>query len=305
MNILVTGGAGFLGSYLVKTLCIKNKVTVIDDMSTGDIDNLKNLSIKILRKKCWSDSIKEIKENKFDIVYHLAANAYIPNSIKFPEYDFTNNLVQTVKLLEAARLMKKPPRIVLFSSAAVLGEKSGIMKEDDVVNPISPYGASKAGVEFYGKIFAKNYSLKILIIRLFPMYGMGQKKQIIFDLMEKHSSNSRFLEVIGSGSEKRDLTFVNDAAEGIIALSGKNIFNGRVINLCSGRGITTKKIAEEIIKVSEIRKKIIFTGSLRKGDVKSMIGSTKELSKYWNPVRTKFSEGIRKSWQWFSSQKNV
>ena len=303
MNILVTGGAGFLGSHIVKALCKKNKVTVIDDMSTGRLDNLKNLPVKISKNKCWSPSVKEIKENNFDIVYHLAANAYIPNSVKFPEYDFTNNLVQTVKLLEAARLMKKPPKIVLFSSAAVLGEKKGIMKESDSVEPISPYGASKAGVEFYGKNYAQNYSLKVLIIRLFPMYGKEQRKQIVYDLMVKQTSRSNWLEVIGSGFEKRDLTFINDAVDGIIALSRQDIFDGRIVNLCSGKGITTKKIAEEIIKVSGIRKNIIFTGSLRKGDVKSMIGSTKELSKYWNPARTKLGEGIKQSWQWFSSQK--
>ena len=124
----------------------------------------------------------------------------------------------------------------------------------------------------------------------------------LYDLMKKVTSQEKNLEVIGTGKEERDFTFVRDAVDAIATLCEKNIFNGKLINLCSGKRISTHAVARQILKVSGSNKAITFTDTLRKGDVPCMTGSIALLSKYWNPVRTDFQEGIQNTWEWFKNE---
>jgi len=120
--------------------------------------------------------------------------------------------------------------------------------------------------------------------------------------MKKAESESEHLQVIGSGKEKRDLSYINDTVNAITALSKKGPFNGHIINICSGKTVSTAAIAKEILKVSKIRKKIIYTNKLRKGDVKIMAGSVKTLSRYFSARKTPLHIGIKESWEWYKNE---
>ncbi|MBL8027998.1 MAG: NAD-dependent epimerase/dehydratase family protein [Fibrobacteres bacterium] len=303
MNILITGGAGFIGSHLTMRLCKKHNVSVIDDLSNGDASLLKKVQVNFYNAEVGSKKgLQLLEKNRFDIVYHLAANAYIPSSVDNPINDFDRNLAQTVMLLEILCQKSPKTKVVLFSSAAVLGEKSGLMKEEDLPNPISPYGVSKTGIEFYGRTYAVNYGLKVQTLRLFPVYGPRQRKQVVFDLMKKAVSTAASLEIIGSGREERDLSFVDDAVDAIVAVAEKGSFDGGVINICSGKTVAIGKVAKEILVASGINKKIVYTNKLRQGDVKKMAGSVKLLSSLSNRKRTPFADGIKETWKWFKHE---
>ncbi len=304
MNFLITGGAGFLGSHLVEELLKQHKVTIIDNLSTGKYENIKGLGrFRFHKMTLWEkDALSVLKKGRFDVVIHAAASAYIPHSVTNPLYDFRNNLDVTVNLLETVRCMSKRPKILLFSSAAVLGECKNIMKESDPVSPISPYGVSKAGVELYGRVYSSVYNMKIGVVRLFPLYGPRQRKQVVYDLMQKLLSKERKLEVIGTGKERRDLFFVKDAVRAITKFVIKGDFSGAVTNVCSGNSVSIRRIAETLMEVSNIKKDIRYTKKLRRGDASTMVGSTKVLNSFFDTGNiTSLSRGIELTWKWFAA----
>jgi UDP-glucose 4-epimerase len=207
-NALVTGGAGFVGSFLVEKLVKKNyQVTVVDNLSTGSRDNIKNVSSKI--RFIRQDLEKFLNQNRdlsaYDYIFHLAANPYIPPSVKNPRFDFRQNFLNTFNLLENLRKSTKAPHLLNTSSAAVYGNPETLpIKETDPTVPISPYGASKLSAEHYAAVYSKLYNLKITNMRFFPVFGPRQKKQVIFDLILKIKRNPEVLEIFGDGSQSRD-----------------------------------------------------------------------------------------------------
>ncbi|OGJ89327.1 MAG: hypothetical protein A2268_08360 [Candidatus Raymondbacteria bacterium RifOxyA12_full_50_37] len=302
-RILVSGGAGFLGSFLVARLATVNRVTVVDDLSTGRRENLRGIDCKLVKARAWGGAACAlVKKGGFDYIVNCAANGYIPVSVARPWFDFENNLVQPVKLLETVRNLKKRPRVAVVSSAAVLGEVRSLpMRETDLCAPVSPYGAGKLGVEQYASVYASVYGVPVKTIRLFPLFGPRQRKQLIYDLLVKLHAPGPDLRVYGTGRERRDLMYVEDAAAGFAALLEKGAFDGSTVNLCTGKGVSVARVAEELMRASGIRKRIVYAGGMRAGDVKAMIGSTTRLKKSGFAAVTPFEEGIRRTVTWFRS----
>lgn len=304
-KVLITGGAGFLGSFLAEVLAQKHSVTVIDDLSTGSKENLNNLACQFYRKRVWGPSaIQLLKRGGFDYVFHLAANAYIKTSVEKPFEDFDNNLIQPLRLLEAVRLMKQRPKIILASSAAVHGSACRFpMQEGDLLWPVSPYGAGKLALEQYASVYHRNYGVPVLCVRHYPMFGPRQKKQVVYDLMCKIAQPGKVLEVLGTGREVRDFLYVKDAAKGLALLAQHASFDGTAVNLCSGKGVSTRKIAETLLEVMRIKKKLKFTGQLRKGDVDKMVGSISRLVAFDFAPEYDLVTGLEETVNWFQSDR--
>jgi len=300
-RIIISGGAGFLGSVTAELLSARNRVTVIDDLSTGVLASLRNCPCRFIRARAWGQrALDAVRRTRPDYIVHLAANAYIKTSVEKPSHDFENNAVQTFRLLEFVRHVEKKPKILLASSAAVHGRNIAFpMRETDHPAPVSPYGVSKLSLELYGSVYHQVYGVPVQTVRFYPMYGPRQKKQVVYDLMKKLCGRGDVLEVIGTGREVRDFLYVEDAARGIAAVLKGAKFDGSAVNLCTGRGVTIERVAREIMRAMKIKKRLLFTQRLRMGDVHKMVGSTVRIRKLGFRPLVAFEEGIKRTVKWF------
>ena len=159
-SVLVTGGAGFIGSHLVELLVEAGaKVIVFDTLSSGRRENLASVADAITLVECDVCNIDweaHLFDNATDVLFHFAANAYVPPSVEYPSFDYETNLAATFHLLEALRRSQWPGRMVFASSAAVYGNAVRVpIREEDPTVPISPYGVGKLAAERYVAVFAQ------------------------------------------------------------------------------------------------------------------------------------------------------
>lgn len=305
-SILVTGGAGFIGSHLCEALVSKGaQVTIVDNLSNGSLQNIAGIAqfIKFYNLDISSKAfVKLLVDANFDVIFHLAANAYVPPSVKNPEYDFRVNLSAPFQLLETLRCSGLNPVLVSNSSAGVYGNPIRVpICEDDLAIPISPYGVSKLTTDRYIYVYSQLYGLKAASIRLFSAYGPRQHKQIIFDFIRKISSNPSNLEILGDGTQVRDWIFVDDVVQALLVVSEHAPLNGEVYNVATGTGYTTRDLAEMIFKILDLEPKYHFSGSVRPGDPDVWIANIDRIRKLGYNPKISLEEGIKKTIDWYRS----
>ena len=273
MKILVTGGAGFIGKYLVKFLLKKNhSVTIFDNFSNSEKNStgiLSELGAKIIEgdiKKMNDIQNATINQN---IVIHLAAKISVSESIKNPKETFQNNVDGTKNVLIACE-KNNVEKIILASSAAVYGE--GIPKikltEESKINPISPYGKSKIKMELETRDFEIKNNLNCIILRFFNIYGIGQTPEyagVITKFIERIKENKP-LKIFGDGLQTRDFVVIDDVVNAInnAILYGKS----GTYNIASGKTTTIKEIAELMISINGRELGIEYTNE-QKGDIRN------------------------------------
>jgi len=304
-NILITGGAGFIGSHLAKKLAQgQNYLTIIDNLSTGSIKNLEGLRSKMkFIKKDLDKALKAINLQDFDYIYHLAANPYIPPSVKNPRYDFKQNLMNTFLLLESLRGTPNPPCLVNVSSAAIYGNPEKLpIKEGDATLPVSPYGVSKLAAERYATVYSRLYGLKIMNLRFFPAYGPGQKKQVVFDLILRLKSNPNRLDIHGDGSQTRDFTFVDDIVRASILIGTKGIGNGEAYNIATGKSYSIKELVKIICKVYRLKPEFKYSGTNRPGDTEKWEADISKIKKLGFKPAYNLEKGILEVKKWMDTE---
>jgi UDP-glucose 4-epimerase len=285
-RILVTGGAGFIGSYLCKKLSkYTNDLTVYDDLSSGKVENLKHLP-KVRFVKADILNLKKLySQKKSDLIYHLAAQVVVPYSMENPIEDFETNARGTLNVLEKAR--KDDTKLVFASSAAVYGNTTKLPTPENYgFNPASCYGLSKVIGEQYCNMYSKQYGLDITILRFANVYG-SKGHGVIPDFLDKISMNPRKLEIIGTGQQSRDFVHVSDVVEALtlVAISEEAI--GETYNI--GFGKTTKIIdlAKMILKILGLLDKTIITTTdvPWQGDIKTIWFDITKVKKdlNWHP----------------------
>lgn len=304
-NILITGGCGFIGSHLVDKLLDDNKVTIIDNLSTGNIDNLKNPNHKNLEIICedicnvdWDDLTF-----KKDYVFHLAAMASVPLSIDEPVECSKINLNATVKLLKSS-VKNNVKKIIFSSSSAVYGQNTNIpLKETEPLMPTSPYAASKASCELYLKAFHESYGLNYVALRYFNVFGPRQDKNsqyaaVIPNFISALLEGERPV-IYGDGKQTRDFIHVSNVVKANI-LACKSTYNG-VINVASGESVTINKLYDIISNILSVDLKPMYL-SERQGDIKHSLADVDMLDEINLNINSKnFDKQLVETINWFKS----
>jgi UDP-glucose 4-epimerase len=257
-RVLVTGGAGFIGFHLCKKLSeLTPKLTIYDNLSSGKIENVKDLPKAKFVKGDILDLSKLCSLEKADLIYHLAAQVVVPYSMENPLEDFETNAKGTMHVLEKAR--KDDARLIFASSAAIYGNPAKFPTSEDYgFNPFSCYGLSKVVGEEYCNMYANQYGLDITIMRFANVYG-SRCHGVINDFLDKLGRNPNKLEIIGTGLQSRDFVHVSDVVEALITSAKNEKVIGQTYNL--GYGETTKIIdlAKMILKILNLTDKTVVT----------------------------------------------
>lgn len=304
-NILITGGLGFIGSHIANELIDTNKLIILDNLSTGNIKNLKNPShenLKIIKEDIRNTDLNNLTSN-IDYIFHLAAMACVPLSIEKPVECNDINLNATVKLLKAAA-DNNVKKIIFSSSSSVYGQNKNMpLKETENPMPMSPYASSKSGCELYLKSFYENYGLNYTSLRYFNVFGPGQDKNsqyaavipnFISAILEKRQP-----EIYGDGKQTRDFIFVKDVVRANIN-AAESDFNG-ILNIASGKKLSINQLYE-IIKTtlnSELTPKYLPE---RPGDIKHSLADISDMEKINFKVDSNnFEEQIQETIEWFNT----
>jgi UDP-glucose 4-epimerase len=301
-QVLVNGGAGFLGSHLADALVrLGARVRVLDDLSDGRLDNLhlSRADLEFRDGSVTEPAAVEAAVDGCEFVFHLAANASVPRSSAEPWYDFERNAQGTFRVLEAMR-QRGGGRLVFASSAAVYGEpQTPAMAEDHPLVPKSPYGATKLGGEFMVETWGRCYGLDQRRVRIFNTYGPRQRKYVMFDLLEKLRRDPRRLEVIGTGDQVRDYNYVEDTVAAILLVGGHPEARGHVYNIAGGNPISIRALVDLVLELLEIpRPEISYTMQSWQGDVVRMIGDTGLIRDLGFRPAIKLADGVRRLIEW-------
>jgi len=281
MKSLVTGGAGFIGSNLVRLLISKNvEVVVLDNLSTGRIDNLSGLNTEFVEGDI-RDKDLVIKASKgADVIFHLAASVGRQKSIENPQEDSTTNVIGTLNIIDAAKV-NTIPKIVFSSSAAIYGELiTPTIGEDHPQMPDSPYGVSKLAAEKHLLVASQLYKLIVVCLRYFNVYGINQRFDPygnVIPIFANNISEEKVITIFGDGEQTRDFINVRDVAM-INYLAAIKAKKTTVYNVGSGRSITINDLANMMKQITKSKIEIVYSPR-RKGDVLHCKANNSKLKK--------------------------
>jgi UDP-glucose 4-epimerase len=243
-----------------------------------------------------------MNDEHVDVVFHLATPARVGPSFPLPADDLRRNVGSTLTVLEAIRKVKPPPLLVYASSAAVYGEAQRLpMGEEHPICPMSPYGVSKFAAEQYLRLYSKLYELRSLSVRLFSLYGPGQRKQVVYELISQASSGDDPLCMRGAPEISRDLVFVRDAARAMVTLAGQAPARGEAYNIASGTRTTLRQLAEAIRTAMDLDIGLSFGCQVHPGEPTHWLGNPAKARRFGVECGTPLMEGLERTIAWFAS----
>ena len=265
-TVLVTGGAGFVGSRLAEALAAHNDVRVVDDFSTGSRANVPP-SVDLFEGDVRDEATVDEAMAGVDVVYHEAGLVSVPESLESPVASSDINVGGTVQVLDAAR--RNDARVVLASSAAVYGDADvQPITEDAPKDPRSPYGADKLAADNYASVFADAYDLPVVTLRYFNIYGCGQNPEYsgVIDAFLSRALEDEPLVVHGDGEQTRDFVHLEDVVRANLA-AGTTDHTGVAYNVGSGSSVAIRELAEIVTDLAETDAPIEH-GPARPGDIR-------------------------------------
>lgn len=308
-NVLVTGGAGFIGGFLVERIAKEKpaKLVVQDNLFLGRLRNLNNVKnykgFKFYKSSTanYSALKKIIEKEKISVVFNLAVIP-LPTSLVKPEWTFEQNVKMTLNLCKLAR-QKKFRTLVHYSSSEVYGTAlTKTMDENHPLLPHTSYAASKAATDHLVNSYVDTYDIDAFIVRPFNNYGPRQNEKpfpAVIPLTLNRILYNKSPIINGNGSQTRDFTYVKDTADMTVKLYSAKNTKGKVFNVATNNEISIKKLITNMMKLTNCKKKIIYAKK-RPGDVQrhkaniSLLKKTIKIGK-----TTKFNDGLKETVSWY------
>ncbi|MBP1905093.1 UDP-glucose 4-epimerase [Paenibacillus turicensis] len=286
-RILVTGGAGFIGSHLVSSLVqLGYEVHVMDNLSTGAARMVHPKAILHVHNIAQFDTIELIKTIQPEIIYHLAAQADVQSSILFPTHDADTNIRGTLHILEYCREHCNTTKVIFASTSAVYGQlQKEYITEHDPTHPISFYGLSKLTAEGYIKMYHDFYNISYTILRFANVYGPGQTAKgeggVIAIFMERLSKSLPLL-IHGDGEQTRDFIYVDDVVQALIAAHERGA--SQTLHVSTAKKTSINKLATLANNIHQRYGDIvpILHSSTREGDIKHSCLCNTSICKHLN-----------------------
>lgn len=304
-KILVTGGAGFIGSHLIEELATyRAQLVVLDNLSSGFESNIGN-SVRLVKGDIRTPAQLKAAAMNADVVFHFAE--YIPNveghvirsSGKNPTQDAQICVEGTLNVLEECR--RNDSSFVLASTAAVYGSSEDPVREDSIQDPISVYGVSKLCAERYSLLYAKSYGIPVVIVRFFNVYGPRQRKYLMYDFLSKVRKTPRKVELLGTGSEVRDYIYVKDAVNILLSLVASQQHETLpIFNIGTGEGHTTGEIISQLEHIAGVNPALSYSGRVWPGTSRSLVADMTKTRRYSEPARKSLAEGMDALVSWFN-----
>ena len=302
-NVLVTGGAGFIGRHLADYLTVQEDVavTVIDNESLGDRKHLDLDEVRFvpgdLRNR---DELRSALQGQ-DAVVHLAADTRVIESIAHPAHNFESNVVGTFILLELSRELGVNRIVAASTGGAILGDVEPPVHEQMAPQPTSPYGASKLMLEGYLSAFASSYGMSTCALRFSNIYGPRSfhKGSVVAHFCKQALAGDRLV-VYGDGSQTRDYLYVDDLVAGIWTAVQSRAQGA--YQLGSGKPSTINQLLAVMRSVTGLELDVVYQ-DFRAGEVRdTWCQIDKARTSFGFEPATKLEEGLRRTWGWFSAQ---
>jgi nucleoside-diphosphate-sugar epimerase len=303
MNVLVTGGAGFIGSHIVRALLERgDHVRVLDNFSTGQRENLAGLDIEIVEADLRDASRVTLACRGVETIFHEAAFVSVPQSMKEPGECFDVNVTGTASLLQAAHKYGVR-RVVFASSAAVYGDSDALpLAEETPLRPLSPYAASKRVDEIYGQLYTNSFGLEVVGLRYFNVYGPRQRPDSQYaaavPIFIRRLLENKPITIFGDGGQTRDLIFVGDVVRANLVAAAHPSAPGRIFNICTG-------LETRILDLIEILQDLFPSAPApefsepRAGDIYRSIGSLQKAADLLDfRAGVSLAEGLRQTAEW-------
>lgn len=319
MHYLITGGAGFIGSNLIRHLFEKEKVSItcLDDFDPFYSREIKELNISGFKDnpgfRMLDDDISKISPKALaekigspvDVIVHLAGKAGVRPSILDPVSYQQANVIGLQNLLDFSK-ETKCKQFVFASSSSVYGVNDHYpWKEDEQLMPISPYAMTKLAGEMLGHVYSKLFDIRFIALRFFTVYGPGQRPDLAIHKFTKAILNDKPIGMYGDGTTSRDYTYVDDTVQGIIGAMKYDRTNFEILNLGNNYSVSLKELINSIEKVTG-KKATIQQMPEQPGDVPKTFADISKAKKLlgYSPA-TKLNEGLEKFYNWFSLHKDL
>jgi UDP-N-acetylglucosamine 4-epimerase len=315
MNVLLTGGAGFIGSNLIPALLTDsrvNKLIVLDNLVTGKMENIERFKANNKFEFVEGDIrdmqlCRELCKN-IDLISHQAALGSVPRSINDPVSTNEVNINGFLNILIAAK-DNTVNRVVFAASSSTYGDSTSLPKREDIIGrPLSPYAVTKYVNELYAEVFNKTYQLPFIGLRYFNVFGPQQDPNsyysAVIPLFCKAIIEKRDISINGDGSISRDFTYINN----VVSINKLSLFSNnpdalnKIYNVACGKSYSIKYLAEQLIKLSGSGVGIMF-GPPRKGDIEHSLADISRASQFlgYRPL-TSFEEGLLLTWEYYKEQ---
>ena len=305
MRVLVTGGAGFIGTNLVGALVGQRGigVVVLDDLSFGDRSNLDGLDVTFVEGSILDEDQLTAAMKGVSSVVHLAARSSVPRSIAHPLAAHEDNTTGTALVLEAARA-EGDVQVIVASSSSVYGANNTLPKHEGLVpRPVSPYAASKLATEAYTLAWGHSYDMPVLALRFFNVFGPLQPPlhtyAAVIPAFLSAAMQDQPLPVHGDGTQCRDFTYVDTVVSVIVDAIERRVSHLEPLNLAFGKKITLLEVITELEVILE-RDLAVEYKALRVGDVARSQADSSALQRLFPDVEPfDFVDGLRATTEWF------
>jgi len=303
-SALVLGGAGFLGRWVVEALLADDvRVVSLDRAPRG---RLRDLAVESLQGEVAGGDhvLRELlSERAFDLVVQAVGTGSVPRSLEHPLGDLASNVTTTLTVLEALAALPVRPLLVHASSAAVYGDSVHLpMDEDHPLAPVSPYGISKLAAEHYVRLYAQLHELSALSVRPFSLYGPGQRKLVVYDVLARIEAGEDPLVVRGHPDVTRDLVYAPDAAHSIVTLARRAPARGEPYNLSSGRATAIGDLVAALVDATGRTTTVRFTGDVRPGDPLRWEGDGGRAAALGAATTTALADGLADTVAWYRNE---